>query len=257
MSNESLPPTAASLPGTGRGADFGGVFFEGLPMMIGIVTAITQPFAQTTMQEMFRLPNWLPIFVALVVSGVLAVYRLAIVRGSRPKEYAICAPLLALLIFSGYVTGNNAVHYAKEGITKSGAGSQEKTGGEIDILREQNQKLLKQLQRADKLLEQIGKAIGISGSETKSEGMPGKTKSSFLGMFIAGAAHAAEPVTAPTKGATDPSPRMPTKIERQELNQALKDYLGERKAFDKELKELKTEEQKAKDSPSIPLIKSW
>ena len=46
-----------------------GVFFDGLPAMAGIVTVVAQPFAQDSLRNVLELPHWVPVVIAVRVSG--------------------------------------------------------------------------------------------------------------------------------------------------------------------------------------------
>lgn len=54
---------------TDRGDSLTHLFLSDLPGMAGIVTVVSQPFAQESLREVAQLPAWLPVTVALVVSG--------------------------------------------------------------------------------------------------------------------------------------------------------------------------------------------
>ena len=91
----------------------GEVFSNGLPSMVGIVMLIVQPVVQV--RASLGWPGWLPYAVAIVVSGLLACYRVKLARPSAPSQSPVLMLLLMLVIFSSYVTGNNVVYYTKEG----------------------------------------------------------------------------------------------------------------------------------------------
>jgi hypothetical protein len=230
----------------------GRLFFDGLPAMAGIVTVITQPFAQDSMRAMFWLPDWLPIVVAVTVSGLLAVYKVRFVRGSSPGECAICVPVLMLIIFSAYATGNNVVYYMKEGYsraaTPSGASSEELT-----TLQRERDILHQQLQSAQELIATLRRALGLP---EPSEATPHSSLPSLLGALpgiAAARAHAQEPSRSTPDRPRGEAPRA-DKLDVKRLEEALKRYEAQQQQLNRNLKAIQKEP--AQPSPP-PLIKSW
>lgn len=225
------------------------VLFDGLPTMIGIVAVITQPFAQDSLKAMLGSqndpPKWPPILVAALVSLLLAVYRLWIVRRTPVPQRVICVPLLALIIFAGYTTGNNAVFFAKEGYLRPGA-DQEITSlrGERDVLRQK-------LQSAEETLATIRRALNLPGPGERKTQSAVPSLLGFLRMLSPGAAYA-QPRPQPTET------RPPEKVDIQKLQDALGRYDKEQQALDQRLKEIKQQQEKARETQQQPpLIKSW
>jgi hypothetical protein len=246
------------LPEPGKNGGFGSLFFEGLPTMTGIVTIVAQPFAQDSMKKMFAIPEWLPALIALAAAGLLALYRMRIVRKSGLSECAICCPILVFIIFSAYVSGNNVVYYAKEGVSK--ASVQNVTTAKVDeeSVAKQNEEvriLRSQLENANVMIKKLASALNISQSAPAPE-----KHSSLSSVFkLAGlswedTAYAQNPQ--PERGESDRSGTIDQQ-RLQQLQEELKKYQQSQQTADKELKNLQQQQQKPPQPPRAPLIKSW
>jgi hypothetical protein len=233
----SKPQASNDEGGIGR------VFLDGLPAMAGIVTMITQPFAQESLHESLGLPVWFPVAVAVTVSGLLAAYKMFVMRHSAPRECAICIPILMLVIFSAYATGNNVVYYAKEGYTKAAAAAP--SPEDLAILKQQRDILQQQLQNANSLIESLSQALNVPA------GKPGAAVPTFLSGLVPwnpAAAYAQEPRRTPAE------PRATERVDVQQLREKLRQYEIRQQQLTKELEKAKREE---KESPQQRLIKSW
>jgi 4-amino-4-deoxy-L-arabinose transferase-like glycosyltransferase len=250
--------TPQTLPEPGKNGGFGSLFFEGLPTMTGIVTIVAQPFAQDSMKKMFALPDWLPALIALAAAGLLALYRMRIVRKSGLSECAICCPILVFIIFSAYVSGNNVVYYAKEGVSK--AGVQNVTTGKVDeeSLAKQNEEvriLRSQLENANEMIKKLAGVLNIPQSAPVPE-----KHSSLSSVFKLArlswedTAYAQNPQ--PERRETDRSETLDQQ-RLQQLQEELKKYQQTQQTLDKELKDLRQQQQKPPEQQQAPLIKSW
>lgn len=215
--------------------------------MVAIVTLIAQPFAQESLRTTFGLPEaeWLSVIVAVVVSGMLAIYKFGILRRSTLTECAICVPLSMFLIFSAYAGGNNAVYYAELGYTR-GPESSEEWGA----LRRERDNLQQQLENAQSTVERFRRALGLP---EVSGGKRHPSTSSLIGLLrslAASEASAQEP--RPPSG----QPRR-EELNVQELREVLKSYQQQQRELSEELQEIKREQKKARKTQQRPLIKSW
>ena len=216
------------------------VFFEGLTSMIAIVTFITQPFAQESMRAMFGLPAWLPIIIALGVSALLAVYRLLTIQTSDLRQFAICVPLLACVIFSGYASGNNVIFYTMEGYTKDKGPTAE---GRLSALTAERDILKQQLDGAKGVIGTLRQTLGLPPAEDKpssSRSVPSR----WLGFFGVAPAHAQ------TGRVT------PDAAKLRQLEEVLKKFEADSRKLTNQLEKVKQDDRGAAASPK-PLIKSW
>jgi hypothetical protein len=258
MSGENATPPGSGILESDKKESFGSLFFEGLPTMTGIVTIIAQPFAQDSMKKMFGLPDWLPAVIALAAAGLLALYRIRIVRKSGTVECAICWPLLVFIIFSAYASGNNVVYYAKEGITKAGVQSVDtgkvaeerltKEREEVDILRQQ-------LKNANEMIRNMASALNISRSEPMKEGRP-STSSLFRLSAMLSVNHAYAQ-NSKEEGGTTERPMQPDPQQLQRLQEALKQYEETQQKLDKRIEDVQKQQKSTIQQQSPPLIKSW
>jgi hypothetical protein len=222
------------------------LFFDGLPAMTAVVTLVAQPFAQ--LRDSFSLPIWLPALVAIVVSGLLAFYKLHIVRRSPMSECAICAPILMFVIFAAYTAGNNAVYYAKEGYSKPKSGQQ--SGEDLKLRDREIDLLQKQLQSASHLIETLRATLNVPAP---AEGPPSSSSPSPLGFLrglYLGDAHAQEPRPPATSG-----PR-PSAEKSKQLSEEFKKYDAQKKEVKDELKQIRQEQERQRPT-APPLIKTW
>ncbi len=250
MPDQANPPIAfLEKPQTPEGdRSLTGVFFEGLPAMAGIVTMIAQPFAQESLHNTLGLPAWLPFVVAISVSGLLAAYKMFVVRHSGARECAICIPLLMLIIFSAYATGNNVVYYAKEGYTKAGIAAP--AAEDVTALKQERNILQEQLKSANGLIDTLRQALNVPDS---TPGKPRSVLPTFLGglrPWTTDEAFAQEPRRSPLE--TRPSER----VNVQQLREKLREYEVQQQQLNKKMEQVKREE-KSVEAPQQRLIKSW
>ena len=246
--NDRQPSEVGPGEGAGRrgGRDDGLrlVFFEELTSMTVIVTVITQPFAQESMRAMFGLPAWLPIIIALGVSGLLAVYRMyrmRIVHRSTPWECAICVPLLACVIFSGYATGNNVIFYTMEGYTKDTKGPTAEA--RVAALASERDILKRQLESARGAIGALRHALGLPATEDKPSSSL-SVPSRLLGFLAAGPAYAQTGRTALDA------------VKLRQLEEILKKHEAESRKLENQLDRIKQDER-GRATSQQPLIKSW
>ena len=251
--NDRQPSEVGQGEGAGRrgGGDDGLrlVFFEGLASMTAIVTVITQPFAQESMRATFELPGWLPIITALGVSGLLAVYRmLRIGRQSTPWERAICVPLLACVIFSGYATGNNVIFYTMEGYTKDAKGPTAEA--RMAALTAERDNLKQQLEGAHGAIGALRRTLGLPASENKPSSSL-SVPSRVLGFFGAGQAYAQAPGPGKETGRAAPDA-----AKLRQLEEVLKKFEADSRKLTDQLDRIKQDER-GRATSQQPLIKSW
>jgi hypothetical protein len=230
------------------------MFFDGLPTMAALVTMIAQPFAQDTLRNTLQLPDWLPIIVAVVVSGLLAMYKMKVVRRAGRNDCVICVPILMLVIFSAYAGGNNVVYYLKEGYTRpviSGRGSTE----ELTALKQERDILQKQLDNAEELIGTLRGTLHLpestEGKQHSSLSLSMRSAAAALKRFIAPEAHA--------QGST-PEPRDRFRgdaLGREQVQGRLKKYDEEQRELNRKREEVKQEREKYQMTRPQPLIKSW
>lgn len=227
------------------------LLFDGLPALVLIVTAVTQPFAQRTTQDLLGLRPWVPILVALAASTLVAVHRLAVVRRLALAECAICLPLLTLTVFSAYTTGNNAVFFVKEGYTLAGtdvAGLRDQLaalGRERDVLQDK-------LRAAEETMRRL---IGAVDPTQGRHQPPARSLFGRLGGLVVGQAEAqpapARPGEPPREG---PDTRA---VDVERIRELLQQYQAEQRKLDRQLNEIHLERQKSRSPQQQPLIKSW
>ena len=225
------------------------VFLDGLPAMAGIVTMIAQPFAQESLHKTLGLPAWLPFVVAIVVSGLLAFYKVMIVRRASTRECAVCIPLLMLVIFSAYTTGNNLVYYAKEGYTKTPNTSP--SSEDAAAWKQEREILQQQVKNAQELIDTLRQAVGMPAS---SQGAPRSALPSVLGRLmpsLATPAYAQEPQ--PGAGAT----RASSQSKADQLREKLRRYEIQQQKLNEKLADVKRAEAPRAAETQQRLIKSW
>ena len=115
-------------------------------IMAGVVTTVSQPFAQSGIQELLGLPQFFPVVVAGVVSVLLAFYQVFSVQRVRMIEGLMLAPLVALIVFSSYAGTNQLlakdVPPAAE-LSKLDAERIRNLEAQISIQKELNEQLLR------------------------------------------------------------------------------------------------------------------
>jgi hypothetical protein len=246
QANPSIPLLAKAQAPDGD-VGVGRVFFDGLPAMAGVVTMIAQPFAQESLHKSLGLPDWFPVVVAIVVSGLLAAYKMFVVRHSGPRECAICVPILMLIIFSAYATGNNVVYYAKEGYTK--AGSTAPTPEDVAAVKQERDILQQQLKSANELIDSLRQALNVP------EGGPSKPRA-WLPTFLGGLMRWG-PADVYAQTPRQPAEaRPPERVTVQQLREKLRQYEVQQQQLSKQLETVKREE-KTVEAPQQRLIKSW
>lgn len=225
-----------------------GIFFDGLPTMAGIVTVTAQPFAQASLQEVLSVPIWLPYVIAAAVSGLLAVYKVMIVRESGRRECLVCVPLVMLMIFSGYLTGNNLVYYAKEGYTRPSAPT---TGPEVAALTQERDILEQQFKSAQDVIDTLrGRAPSPGPGGTPRSSLPAPL--ALPRWLTVGEAQAQPP---PSPAAPDLRP-VERGLDMRKVNEKLSQYDIKQRELGKKLEELKRQEKRSAPEQKS-LIKSW
>lgn len=234
MSDDDVKPSDAG---------FGDVFSSGLPSMVGIVTLIAQPVVQA--RTSLAWPGWLPYAVAIVVSGLLAYYRIRVVRRSPPAESAVLMLLLTLVIFSAYVTGNNVVYYTKEGYSRPGV-TTGPSSAELEALKAERELLKQKLQGAEELITALRQVV--------PGGKPESSLPSLLSMLGTLGVHEAWAQEPPAQ----PGGRRPEKPTPRQLQDMLKRYDAQQRALDQKLKETQKEQERIQTQQQTPpLLKSW
>lgn len=236
MSDEIIKPSDGG---------FSDIFSSGLPTMVGIVTLIAQPVVQA--KTSLGWPGWLPYAVAILVSGLLAFYRIKVTRRSAPTESAVLMPLLTLVIFSAYVTGNNVVYYTKEGYSRPGVTSGPPSA-ELEVLKTESELLRQKLQSSEELIQVLRQVVPGTGVK------PQAFQPSLLTLLEALGAHRAWAQERPAQ----PGGSRPEKLTPQQVQEILKKYDAQQSELDRRLKETQKEQEKVQTQrPPPPLLKSW
>jgi hypothetical protein len=231
---------------TARGDRLTQVFLNDLTRMAGIVTVITQPFAQESLRAALRLPDWIPIVIALGVSGLLALYKMIIIiRDAEARECAICVPIVMLVVFAAYATSNNVVYYAKEGLVQPMSAEQ------VAALKDERDLLEKQLRNSEQAITPLRRTLNLPAPvETKpTSALP--PASAWARLFGVPWAEAQD---------RRPEPRdraRPQDVERQRLQEDLKKFDMEQRQLKGKLESIKPETSNPKEQQQRPLIKSW
>lgn len=118
-------------------------------LMAGVVTMVSQPFAQSRMQELLGLAVWVPVVIAVAVSVLLAAYHVFAIQRVKVMEGVILMPLVAMILFSSYA-GTNQLFASDPQQTASAA---DKTAAarmlnleeQLNLQREINTQLIKAL----------------------------------------------------------------------------------------------------------------
>jgi hypothetical protein len=76
-------------------------------LMAALVTAVVQPFAQPKILSAFQLPAVFPLYMAIAVSFLLALYHVCTLQKIKVIEYIILIPLATCIIFSTALGSNN------------------------------------------------------------------------------------------------------------------------------------------------------
>jgi hypothetical protein len=228
-----------------RGESLTHVFLSDLPSMAGIVSVITQPFAQESLRAVLRLPDWIPVVVALGISGLLALYKILIVRGSGARECAICVPIVMLLVFAAYATGNNVVYYAKEGLTHPMSTEQ------ASALKRERDILEQQLRSAQQAITTLRLALNLPAPADRKPTSALPPASAWTRLFGVPRAEAQD---------RRPEPRdrvRPQNVDRQRLQEELRKFDVEQRQLKDKLDSIKPEIGTPKEQQPQPLIKSW
>lgn len=221
------------------------VFFSDLPGMAGIVTVVTQPFAQESMRTVLRLPEWIPIVVALGISALLALYKILIMRRSAAPARAICVPFVALVVFAAYATGNNVVYYAKEGLMQPLSAEQAAT------LKRERDNLEQQVKNSEELIGKMRRALGV-GEPEKTSARP--EPSAWARLF---GVPPAEAQPQPRRPEARDTARTPGN-DLQRLKDELRKFDVEQRQLKERLETIKPDVGKAREQQQQqPLIKSW
>jgi hypothetical protein len=226
-------------------------FLEGLPAMAAIVTVVAQPFAQDSLRASFDLEPWVPTLVAALASALLAIHRVVIVRASAPRECAVCIPLLMLMIFATYASGNNLVYYAKEGYTQAGASGSARAE-EVASLKSERDLLQQQLGSAREMIDTLRASVGTPAAPEKPHAALRSFLRFALGMTV-GEASAQERRPAPGS-VVHPADHART---QQQLREKLQQYDARQQELNRKLEDVKRREEAPGPRRQPPLIKSW
>jgi hypothetical protein len=231
-----------------RGDGLTQVFLSDLPAMAGIVTIVTQPFAQESLRAVVGLPAWAPFAIAFGVSGLLAFYKLLVVRRSGTRECALCVPIVMLVVFAAYATGNNVVYYAKEGLTQPISSEQ------ATALKRERDLLEAQLKNAEELIDTMRRALGVAepGSGRPSSSAPAPSWWARLFQPTEAAAQDRRPPPPPRDRMRTPA------ADAQRLRQELRKYDIEQRQLKERLETIRPDPTRpAAQQQQQPLIKSW
>jgi hypothetical protein len=223
----------------------GDVFSSGLPSMVGIVVAVAQPAVQA--RDSLGWPAWLAYALALAASSALAYYRIRILRRSAPGECVILVPLLALVIFSAYVAGNNVVFYTKEGYSRPAPGAGP-TNADLSALRTETDLLNQKLQNAEEVIKALRQVVPGAAGKAQT---PLSLFSPIGTLLRPDSAWAQGPVRQPEE-------RRQEKPTPQQVHEMLKDYDARQRDLDQKLKATQTDKEKSRmQQQTPPLLKSW
>lgn len=205
-------------------------------IMAGIVTMVSQPFAQTKIQTMLGLSQSVPIVVAIMVSALLAAHHVFAVQRARVLEGLLLMPLVGMIVFSSYA-GTNQL-FASESPPAA------------DLARLNN--LEAQLNLQKQLNDQLIKALGIIPAETvqeRSQAVPqthngvSEVFDKLLGLFIK-----------PAYGQDDRQRRAQDE-ERRRLEALLRNSRLQQERLENERRRLEASRGTKPHKP--PLLKSW
>lgn len=232
------------------------------PLLAGIVTLVTQPFAQLRTHYSSTLPDWSPLLIAAIISTLLAFYYIRTVRRTPREESLILIPLVILILFSGSLGANNVVKAAAQGTATSDAAP----SVESNKLRERLQSLEAQLELEIAEGRVLRKALGLQASLADKPVAPGAKPTgavsrgpadTLLALFVNDAFAQTEP--APTK---PPHPVLNKATDKDkdkaELLRQLKEIEGKKQVLAERRKALAVEDNTLKhNAGTAPLWKSW
>lgn len=228
------------------------------PLLAGIVTLVTQPFAQLRTHYSSTLPDWLPLLIAAIISTLLAFYYIRTVRRTPREESLILIPLVILILFSGSLGANNVVKAAAQGTATSDAAP----AVESNKLRERLQSLEAQLELEIAEGRVLRKALGLADKPAapgaKPTGALSRGPADFLlALFVSDAFAQTEPE--PTK---PPRPVLNKSADKDkdnaELLRQLKEIEGKKQMLAERRKALAVEDSTLKPNTApAPLWKSW
>lgn len=194
-------------------------------VMVGMVNAISQPFSQPSVLKAINLSDWadsLPLFIAFVVSFLLAIYQTLVMQKTRITESLIVVPLVTGILF-GMSLGAN--HLTADVISSPTAVNTNQTINESDEQRRQLKKQLSELQKQVALLDNTASAAQAS-SPQKTRGIPEMV---------------AQQVTSKTKQANNAKTSSDRNfIKKQQLQQQIEELRKKMEAMEKQRKKPKT-----------------
>gem|GEM_PF-5328761 len=140
-------------------------------VMVGIVNAISQPFSQPTVLKAINLSDRadsLPLFIAFVVSFLLAIYQTLVMQKTRISESLIVIPLVTGILF-GMSLGAN--HLTADVMSSPTAANSNQTKDESE---EQRIQLIKQLNELQKQVALLDNTVSTTqtNSASKTRGLP-------------------------------------------------------------------------------------
>lgn len=231
-----------------------------LPVLAGVVTVVAQPFAQIRQHYEESLPDWLPLLVAAVVSGLLAVYFVRTVRKTSREEALFMIPLLMLMVFSGSIGANNLVESA------AGGGQPREAARGVEV-REAH--LRAQLGNAEKQLEierergrLMRKALGLPELDATGNGSVEAPKVSaverLLGALIADASAQEGAAPAPRPAEKAPVGKKATPATDEEWRRKIAEFDRQQRTLKQQEAQLKHSDDGGRTNRTVrPLWKSW
>jgi hypothetical protein len=195
--------------------------------MAGIVALVAQPFAQNSLKELLQIPDWLPLVVAIGVSALLALYKMKFVVKASFSECCLIVPMVALVVFSLYATGNNVAYYTQLGLDKPVHAVDHADAHELTV---ENELLKQQLNNANEAIEALRRAVEPAGnSDGKHSEQNAESK------IVAGLGRLLNSLIAPATAqevSPDPKPSVPS----NELGKILRKYEEQKALIEKDLK---------------------
>lgn len=210
-------------------------------LMAGIVTTVSQPFAQSFVQEILGISQFFPVMVAGVVSVLLAFYQVFVVQRARLMEGLMLAPLVALIVFSSYAGTNQML--AKDPLPAT-----ELSRLDAQRIRNLEAQISIQKELNEQLLRAAGLAAGSPQAATPSAPLTRQDATGLLDRLLAQVIPAAQ--------AQGTGARPGVEEERRRLEARLFEARQRQLALEAEQKRLA---QAATRVPMQrpPLLKSW
>lgn len=215
-----------------------GLFQKGsmqVGIMAGVVTAVSQPFAQVKMQTLLGLSPSVPLLIAIAVSVLLAAHHVFAVQRVKVLEGLVLMPLVALIVFSSYCGTNQFL--ASEAAPST------------DQARFTNLEAQLKVQKA--VNDELIKALGVVPEETAHKQSPPlpQTRNGWSGALD----KLLSALVPPAYGQDDKARRAQDE-EKRRLAVLLRESREKQEKLEQERRRLEAQGGK---SQKPPLLKSW